>query len=146
MTSSNGNIFRVADSLCGNSPATGEFPTQRPVMWSFHVFFDLHRINGWVNGREAGDLKRRRPYYDVIVMMYINLPYHLCVLCSYMITKELQQHRQHRQFVDSSGSFDILYLPIMFFFGCNLFQFHSDKIHWVFVCDSYVNIMINVSR
>ena len=30
----------------GNSPVTGEFPTQRPVTWSFHVFFDL-----WLNKR-----------------------------------------------------------------------------------------------
>ena len=26
----------------GNSPGTGEFPAQRPVTWSFDVFFDLH--------------------------------------------------------------------------------------------------------
>ena len=26
-------------------------------------------INGWVNNREAGDLKRHRGYYDVIVMI-----------------------------------------------------------------------------
>ena len=26
----------------GNSPVTGEFPAQRPVTWSFDVFFDLH--------------------------------------------------------------------------------------------------------
>ena len=25
----------------GNSTVTGEFPAQRPVMWSFDVFFDL---------------------------------------------------------------------------------------------------------
>ena len=32
-------------SLCaGNSPMTGEFPSQRPVMWSFDVFFDLRFI------------------------------------------------------------------------------------------------------
>ena len=65
MTSSNGNIFRVTDHLCGefaglrwinqmetfsallaicagNSPVSGEFPTQRPVTRSFDVFFDLH--------------------------------------------------------------------------------------------------------
>ena len=44
MTSSNGNIFRVTGHLCGNSPVTGEFPTQRPVTRSFDVFFDL-RLN-----------------------------------------------------------------------------------------------------
>ena len=44
MTSSNGNIFRVTGLLLGNSPATGEFPAQRPVTRSFDVFFDL-RLN-----------------------------------------------------------------------------------------------------
>ena len=38
MTSSNGNIFRVTGYLCGEF--TG--PVQRPVTWSFVVFFDLH--------------------------------------------------------------------------------------------------------
>ena len=32
-------------AICaGNSPATSEFPSQRPVTWSFDVFFDL-RLN-----------------------------------------------------------------------------------------------------
>ena len=26
----------------GNSPVASEFPAQRPVTWSFDVFFDLH--------------------------------------------------------------------------------------------------------
>ena len=44
MTSSNGNIFRVTGPLCGEFTGPGEFPTQRPVTWSFGVFFDL-RLN-----------------------------------------------------------------------------------------------------
>ena len=44
MTSSNGNIIRVTGLCAGNSPVTGEFPAQRPVMRSFDVFFDL-RLN-----------------------------------------------------------------------------------------------------
>ena len=40
-------IFSALLALCaGNSPVTGEFPTQRPVTRSFDVFFDL-----WVNKR-----------------------------------------------------------------------------------------------
>ena len=39
MTSSIGNIFRVTGLSCGEF--TGEFPTQRPVSWSFDVFIDL---------------------------------------------------------------------------------------------------------
>ena len=42
MTSSNGNIFRVTGPLCGEFTGPGEFPSQRPVMRSFDVFFDLH--------------------------------------------------------------------------------------------------------
>ena len=41
MTSSNGNIFRVTGSLCGEFTGPGEVPTQRPVTRSFDVFFDL---------------------------------------------------------------------------------------------------------
>ena len=34
--------FSALLALCaGNSPVTGEFPSQRPVTWSFDVFFDL---------------------------------------------------------------------------------------------------------
>ena len=37
--------FSASLALCGgNSPASGEFPAQRPVTRSFDVFFDLHRI------------------------------------------------------------------------------------------------------
>ena len=35
--------FSALLAICaGNSPATGEFPAQRPVTRSFDVFFDLH--------------------------------------------------------------------------------------------------------
>ena len=41
--------FSVLLAICvGNSPVTGEFPTQRPVTLSFEVFFDL-RMNEWLN-------------------------------------------------------------------------------------------------
>ena len=41
MTSSSGNIFRVTGLLCGEFIGPDEFPSQRPVMRSFDVFFDL---------------------------------------------------------------------------------------------------------
>ena len=35
--------FSALLAICaGNPPVTGEFPSQRPVTWSFDVFFDLH--------------------------------------------------------------------------------------------------------
>ena len=56
--------FSTLLALCvGNSPGTGEFPAQRPVMRSFDVLICAW-INGWVNNREAGDLRRHRAHYD----------------------------------------------------------------------------------
>ena len=52
----------------GNSPVTGEVPTQRSVTRSFDVFFDMRSKIGWVNNGEAGDLRRHRAHYDVTVM------------------------------------------------------------------------------
>ena len=68
MTSSNGNICRVTGHLWGNSPVPGEFPAQRPVTRSFDVSLICVWINGWVNNREAGDLRRYRAHCDVTVM------------------------------------------------------------------------------
>ena len=62
--------FSALLALCaGNSPVTGEFPAQRPVTRSFDVFFHLPLINGWLNNREAGDLRRHRTHYDVTVIL-----------------------------------------------------------------------------
>ena len=63
MTSSNENIFRFTVQMSGE---------QRPVTRSFDVCFLICVwINGWVNNREAGDLRRYRAHYDVIVMVNI---------------------------------------------------------------------------
>ena len=44
MTSSNGNIFRVTDLLCGEFTRHRWIPPQRPLTRSFDLFFDL-RLN-----------------------------------------------------------------------------------------------------
>ena len=36
-------FFALLDISAGNSPFPDEFPSQRPVMRSFDVFFDLRR-------------------------------------------------------------------------------------------------------
>ena len=60
--------FSALQAFCaGNSPVAGEFPTQRPVMPSFDVFFDLHPNKWWANNGDAGDLRRHLAHYDVIV-------------------------------------------------------------------------------
>ena len=52
----------------GNSPVTGEFPSQRPVTRNFQFSLICTWINDWVNNREAGDLRRHRIHYDGAVM------------------------------------------------------------------------------
>ena len=72
MTSSNGNVFRV------NSPLRGKFighrwiplhkgPCRGALMFSLICAWP----NGWVNNREAGDLKCHRPHYNAIVMIWL---------------------------------------------------------------------------
>ena len=66
MTSSNENIFRVTGHF------RGQFTSHR---WA--LMFSLTRawINGWVNNREAGDLRRQRAYYDATVTGYVLVSY-----------------------------------------------------------------------
>ena len=61
-------FFAILAMCAGNSPVTGEFPAQRQVTRSFNVFFDLRLNKRSVNNREAGDSRRQRAHYDVIVM------------------------------------------------------------------------------
>ena len=75
MTSSNGNIFRVTGPLCGEFTGPGEFPAQRPVTQRFDVFFDLCLNKRLKNNRDAGDLRRHRVHYDVVVMQPLELGY-----------------------------------------------------------------------
>ena len=71
MTSSNGKFSALWPFVRGihqspvNSPHTGQW--RGALMCSFICVW----INGWVNNREAGDLRRYRAYYDVIVMKWI---------------------------------------------------------------------------
>ena len=54
--------------LCvGNPPVTGEFPAQRPVTRSWDVCSDLRLNKRLSKQSEAGDSRRHRAHYDVIV-------------------------------------------------------------------------------
>ena len=60
--------FSALLAFCaGNSPVTGEFPSQRPLMRTFAVFW----TKGWVNNQDAGHLRRHRAHYAVTVMAQI---------------------------------------------------------------------------
>ena len=72
MTSSNGNIFRVTGHLCGGIP---RLPVNSPHkgQWRGALMFSLLCvwINGWVNNRVAGDLRRYPAHYDVTAMCWL---------------------------------------------------------------------------
>ena len=58
----------LLDLWAGNSPVNSPHKGQ----WRGALMFSLicAWINGWVNNREAGYLRRHRTHYDVIVMIY----------------------------------------------------------------------------
>ena len=65
MTSSNGNIFRATGPMYRspvNSPHKGQWHE------ALIFFSSAPWINGWINNREAGDLRRHRAHYYVVVM------------------------------------------------------------------------------
>ena len=66
MTSSNGNIFRVTGYLCGEFTSPRWKGQRRGALMVSLIFA---RINDWVNNGEAGDLRRHRAHYDVIVLL-----------------------------------------------------------------------------
>ena len=67
--------FSALLAICaGNSPVPGEFPAQWPVTRALMFSLICAWINGWVNNREAGDLRRHRAHYDVIVMHLLDGP------------------------------------------------------------------------
>ena len=74
MTSSNGNIFRVTGHLCGEFTGPRWISRTKASDWHGALMFSLICvwINDWVNNREAGDLRRYRAHYDVIVMITVS--------------------------------------------------------------------------
>ena len=49
------------------------FPHKGQWRWALMVTLICARMKGWVNNREAGDLRRYRVHYDVIVMVFCKL-------------------------------------------------------------------------
>ena len=47
------------------------WPAPRPMTWSFHVSLIRAWINGWVNNREAADLRCHQAHYDITAMWTI---------------------------------------------------------------------------
>ena len=66
---------RVIGPLCGEFTGHRWIPRTKASdaeLWCF--LWSAPWINGWVNNREAGDLRRHRTHFGVIVMMYNRFP------------------------------------------------------------------------
>ena len=73
MTSSNGNIFRVTGALCGVFTGHRWIPlTKASRRGAFMFSLICAWTNAWVNNREAGDLRRNRAHYDVIIIKWMS--------------------------------------------------------------------------
>ena len=76
--------FSALLAICaGDSP--GPVTSPQKGQWRGTLMFSLISawINGWVNNREAGDLRRNRAHCDVIVMFHgINFVHEIAALVS----------------------------------------------------------------
>ena len=61
---------------------TGEFPSQRPVTWSLMFSLICAWTNGWINNRDAGNLRRHRAHYDITVIAGQQVIIGFTVCCS----------------------------------------------------------------
>ena len=133
MTSSNGNIFfRVTGPLWGEFTGPQWIPLTKASDAELWCMFSLMcaGTNGWVNSREAGDLRRRRTHYDVTVMdVVLTISWHQVrcndhvglpsarILWIYIIVTIYHVHFYHdwlchmvngRQFADGSFTYHFL--------------------------------------
>ena len=65
-TSSNGSIFRITGPLWGQSTGHRWIPLTTRCLFSLIYAW----TNGWVNNRDAGDLRHHHAYHDVTVMRF----------------------------------------------------------------------------
>ena len=81
MTSSNGNFSRVTGNLGGEFTGPRWIPHTKDQLRGALMFTLIcARINGWVNTREAGDLRSHRTHYNVIVMYHSHHWYSLSTI------------------------------------------------------------------
>ena len=74
--SSNGNINHVTDPLCREFTGHRWIPLIKASdaeLWCF--LWSAPWINGWVNNCDAGDVRRHRAHYDVMVMLFLIIIY-----------------------------------------------------------------------
>ena len=72
MTYKKGTFSALLALCAGNSPITGEFSITKASdteLWCSSLIYA--RTRGWVNNRDAGDMRRYRAHYDVTLIKEI---------------------------------------------------------------------------
>ena len=136
--------FSALLAICaGNSPVNSQHKGQ----WRGALMFSLIWvwINGWVNNREAGDLRRYRVHYDVIVMgiciyyfdAFVPAYKHVCVrsVWIYVMRKAWKQSFLH-QWPDSMRANTAN--PIFDGITSDFFsRYNMHMYHWKYICSSH---------
>ena len=89
--------FSALLAICaGNSPVPVNSPHKG--QWRGALMFSLISawINSWVNNREAGDLRRNRAHYDVIVMSHDRVSMVVADCSAYSVSRHLYLSRCRR--------------------------------------------------
>ena len=97
-------LFRVTGPLCGEFTGHRWIPHTKASdaeLWYFLLISAW--INGWVNNRGAGDLRRHRAHYDVIVMHFSNRSIRLKYdnrksWLTQRLTFEIKKHRLYHKY------------------------------------------------
>ena len=100
MTSSNGNIFRVTGPLCGEFTGDLWIPltkTSDAELWCFRW-----STNGWINTRDAGDLRHHRAHYDANLMVFRAFSLLWSYDCHSKQPGNLRITKQHKQPIENS--------------------------------------------
>ena len=120
--------FSALSAICaGNSPATGG-------QWRGALMFSLICvwINGWVNNREADDLRRYRAHYDVSVMCVGSGMWDHYLLIIYDSHKNIQIWNRFAKLT----SIDIVHKSLV--------SFHPILYSWKHVESKYNNVLWNI--
>ena len=144
MTSSNGNIFRVTGHLCGEFTGLRWLPSTKASDAKCQICV---WINGWVNNREAGDLRRYRTHYYVTVMNTLPEAKLDIEACNLIYGVYTQKYRQIESQTLWKHPFDTLRWGQHFTddientISWNKFTLFWFKIHWgLFVRDRLVTL------
>ena len=90
MTSSNGNIFCFTGPLCAEFTGHRWIPRTKACHRALMFSLIWAWTNGWVNNRDAGNLRRHRAHYDLTLMVDKDNGDAVCVqVCVQVLNEQL---------------------------------------------------------